>query len=342
MHKLCRVPFMALCAAFLLLAACRDTGKPISDSSLKDADYPPIPSGQPLAERVAGVDSRMLDYLRAMDQRTDYTAHQPSSAERGQIRDWLMRLPEAERVVLDSRVLGVFIVDHFLGSAMADWLRPAKAGDYPQRFVLFINGDLLGRTMSEQLSARDASVFTPAPDGRSLRVVTSLADGSEPPAVMYALTHEGAHIWDYVQHATPKVDPALPADGTATGQGSDRPFTNGLWQDYGTPVAAADFPLRSRLHFYGLQDAQLDFSKVVELYDQLCDSPFPSLYASTSWAEDWAEMSVWSQVIQAGGSLRVELRDAKGGVEKTWFPLANPRFQARLKQALDSGILPGR
>jgi hypothetical protein len=302
----------------------------------KDADWPAIPAGQSVAERLRAADGQLLDYLKAMDNTQAYTAHQPTSADRELVAAWIAKLPAAQRQVLDERVVAIALVDHFMGNGMADWLRPAKNGAYPQRFILFVNADILDQTMSQRMSARDRSAFrdggAPGPAGGERLVVrATLADGSEPPAIWYLLMHETAHIFDYARHATPAVEPWLPPDGGATGKPGDRPLTADVWKDYATPLPGCDFALRGRLAFFGLKETGVALANASTVYDQLCASPFPSLYASQNWAEYWAELATWLQFSRAGGTLTVELRDAAGKPAGTWHPLENPRVQSAFK-----------
>jgi hypothetical protein len=348
------ISILAMVSAGLVLFGCalqQASGNPFAQ---KDSDWPAIPAGQPVTERIRAADGKLLDYLRAMDNNQAYTAHDPTPADRELIAAWIAKLPATQREVLDTRVAAIALVDHFMGNGMADFLRPADTNAYPQRYLLFINADILSQTISQRMTMRDNSAFrdggTPAglPTGTTpgkepnkgpgLRVSATLADGSEPPAIWFLLMHETAHLWDFVHHATPKVDPMLPSDGTATGKAGDRPLTAGIWKDYGTPLPDSDYPLRASLAFFGLRGASISLPQAPELYRQLLASPFPSLYGSTCWAEYWAEMATWLQFSRAGGRLTIELVDADGKTVDSWKPLENSRVLAGFEMIGREGL----
>ena len=323
---------------FVCSGSCAKQQFPSSPFAPLETDWPAIPAGQSVLERISGVEGKMLQYLQAMDNNQRYATHQITDAERQLLAVWIARLPPAHRQLMDSRLVAIALVDGFKGSGMTDFLRMGDSKAYPQRFILFVNADILGKTMSERLSERDGSVFKPAKDGGRLKVTASLSDGGEPPAIWFLLMHEASHLYDYVKHVTPKIESNLPDDGDARGKSAERPFTRDIWLDADHAAAQADFSLRSQLRFYGLQEPRLEFSQAGELFDQLLSSPFASIYGSQSWAEDWAELSTWYQFTRAGGKLRIQLVDKGGTVEKTWLPLDNPRVQARFKQAEAAGF----
>ena len=333
---------LALGVLAIALSGCARSGQDqLSPLHPKDGDWPAIPTGQPLSARISAAGDRELAYLRAIDNRPDYSGHVPSALELGLIMDEYASLPDGIRLVLDSSVVGILLVDHFTGNAMSDFLVQPDTGLPASRFILFINADILGQSLERRLTERDVSTFAAAPQGAGLWVTAeypATADGSRrsPGAVWYALSHEAAHLFDYVRHVTPFVEPSLPLAKGQTPNPVDHPFTREIWQEYRKPVAGADFTQRAALRFFGLQAAALGWGDLPATYDALLASPFVSLYGSQSWAEDWAELFTWWRLAEAGGQLRIELLDAAGAPVRTWLPLENPRVRQRFAQVADA------
>ena len=102
-----------------------------------------------------------------------------------------------------------------------------------------------------------------------------------------------------------------------------------MWQAYGRPLPADDFPARAKLHFYGFGAPELDAAEAPAACAQLAASPFTSFYGSRSWAEDAAELFVARHLTRDLGR---PYRLRCGG--KTFEPMANPATAQRAERIL--------
>jgi hypothetical protein len=116
----------------------------------------------------------------------------------------------------------------------------------------------------------------------------------------------------------------------------DPVFTTAVWQDYRAPLAEYDTPLRSRIGFYGLPGpARLEFRDAAGLYAWLDGSPFVSLYASQSWAEDLAEAVAWYHYVTVMGGTYTLLVPNGGGGQRALSPAAKIAARAGWKSVLE-------
>jgi hypothetical protein len=178
---------------------------------------------------------------------------------------------------------------------------------------------------------RDNSAY--ADDGKSLELVSSCPGGEEYRGLIHTLSHEAAHIFDYVNGITPFVEPHLARGPEAA---ADKGFTRSIWKSYAEPQAAYSIPEREKLAPYGL-GAALPLSTALAEYAALAKTPFYSLYGSASWAEDFAEAAAWTHLRgKLGIGYEVSIRRS-GREELRFAPGLVPGTEAR--QAAMRGVL---
>lgn len=248
----------------------------------------------PVIDRAGPAPSFLIDYLERYDRTDAYSPYAPSPSELRLLQRDLDLLPRSYRVVFKSRLVGVYFVSNFLGSGMTDYVLD---GDGHLYFALFINPATMKHNASDWLTVRERSAFSAsealAPGsgsgGGAGQIDVKIDCGTQYTGLLYILLHEGGHMIDYLEHATPYVDWSIQALGEGVGPTD---FTSSVWRSYGRPRGAYDFRYRSDLHFYGLGKA-IPVSRAPALYRGLERSPFASLYGSENWAEDFAEQMTW-------------------------------------------------
>jgi hypothetical protein len=257
----------------------------------------------PLAERVGPPPPFLLDWLKKYDGRDDYLGYAPTPAERKMITGWLDLLPGKMRAALEKRLIGIFLVDNFLGNGLAEMVLDPATGEKYSWVTLNAGG--LRRTLSETLSEREASAFS----GGGVSVECG---GREPAGLFYSLLHEATHAYDYTVGITPYVEPEW---FEALNGGPPRPEPAWeVWKGYSAPGPGHDFAARKRLSFYGLGGGpKLKASEASSAYESLAASPFVSLYGSQNWAEDAVELMVYAATRRLlGSSCRVKYKGPSG------------------------------
>lgn len=232
----------------------------------------------PLEKRLQRAPPWLLDGLAAGDGVPAYKSSDPTPEQRALVRAVYASLPLKMREVLEERLIGIFIVEDYSSNGLTNWALDDKNRVYP---YTVLNAASFRATARELLAKRDASLFTAAPD-------VSYQGGLDAPGVYYTLLHEGFHAYDFAVGVTPYVHPGAEQ---CIHPGRDINVSWDVWQSYDTPKREADFPLRKKLKFFHLDGGPLVSPKeAAALYKALSRSPFPSLYAARSWAEDAADL----------------------------------------------------
>ena len=286
----------------------------------------------PLGDRIQKAPAFVLKHLEEVDGRDDYEAYEPTEAERQLALEYLDLLPAWFDAMLKERLVGIYFVENLLGAAFTEFI--LDAADKVHAFIA-INPATLRTGLSEWMTAREASCFSGASTGAGSRSVF-VDCGTKYQALLYALVHECGHVADYVYHYTPYVEPTIKELGLGV---SGTPFIADVWAEYAKPEARADFTGRTDVTFYGLGGGpKIPIASAADLYHGLENSPFPSLYASQNWAEDFAECFTWYfftdrlgqryQVgIKSGGAVEVEYEPIYWSRVVHRFPQLDPVVQ---------------
>jgi hypothetical protein len=102
---------------------------------------------------------------------------------------------------------------------------------------------------------------------------------------------------------------------------SEYQYIDPFWMQYDKPVKKYDFPGRDKITFYGLKNGpKIKLSDATEIYNNLIDSPFVSLYGSMDLSQDLAEYSAmymhvkalkrpWTLTIKKNGEIIFAMED---------------------------------
>jgi len=341
MKKISRAIIIA-CAAVLLLFSCKTTesgsgsqlvavksskteklsyAQRVRSIPAKNFDSYAFSPETDLIHRLQEAPDFFLDYLKEMDGNPSYTSYSPDGTERFIIEFALQNLPPRFTSILEERLLGIYFVNDFLGSGMADFVLDEDNNLY---YTLTFNPKVLTMSMTELVSYRENTCFIQ--DDPSLSIEVQLSD--EAPGFFYILMHETAHIFDYQEHETPFVEPGLKELAAHTPEST--PFTQGVWRDYHILADEDRFPYTGRISFYGMGEGpSIPISEAEEVYRSLESLPIASLYGTKSWAEDFAEMMTFlylTEHMQIGYRIVIK-QDWEE--YNSWEPMLSPKVQKR-------------
>ncbi len=252
---------------------------------------------RPLVERVQPADAAVLDRAHA----TNLTygddvrprAADPADPLAQVVREVLDALPPPVSRLAGRHLAAVYLVQGDVGTATTEGVQD-RAGRWSHAYIV-LNLTALGRDANAWAAWKEGSAFRPSP-GYALRFTL------EPPehddragAVRFILLHELGHVlglalgvhgdWD-----DPSPEP-LPATrrsafvalswayGPAQG-----PHKAGMRSRY-----AERFPLLSQVAFYRFDKAPTALSAAPQIYAELAQTNFPSLYATQELFDDFAE-----------------------------------------------------
>lgn len=247
------------------------------------ASYPFDPKSS-LLSRVRSAPDFLISYLKAIDKKEAYAPYLPVPEEMAMIAQYLEKLPPLHKQVLQERLAGIYFVNTFWGSGMADYVLDDHDDVYA---IMILNPETMRHDMSDWMSWRESTIFKQ--DDPSVRIAVEC--GAEYTGLMYALLHETTHIVDYVRNYTPYTDPDMKLLGRAR---PETEFVKEVWEDVKRPVPQYDVPARKDITVYGFNKGpHLSARNAVQLYVQLSRTPFTSLVSWTAWPEDLAEYVTW-------------------------------------------------
>ncbi len=120
-------------------------------------------------------------------------------------------------------------------------------------------------------------------------------------AIVYVLLHEATHMVDGALGLTP-VEGSSPAADAGL-------LTTGVWTDRLTVASAHANPLLDEL-IYRRGGRPIPVSDAHKVYGALQRTPFVSLYASSNWHDDVAELVAWHHLTsRMGQPYRIVVRE---------------------------------
>lgn len=230
-------------------------------------------------ERIGGGSEIVLDHLKKLDDKDDYSFYEPSSEEIKLIKKEALDLPPYLKRILDEKLIGVYFVNNLLGSGLTEWVA-SENGTYS---FIVLDPYVLKKGISELLTEKENTCFIQDSESDiSIRINC----GTSYSGFYYILLHEAVHVADYSLRITPYTDNTF--RNFYSIKTSETSFTGGVWEGYSDTVGS--FSFRNDTTFYGFRGGpKIPLSEAVEIYSGLEKSPFVSLYGSLNWAEDLAE-----------------------------------------------------
>ena len=214
----------------------------------------------------------------------------PVSRESALLRDVaaaMEGLPRAVKRIAERRLFFIALVRDLGGGtgymdAVANTDGSAAGG------FIVLDEEALDRTANAWASWREGSAFK-AREGWSLEVrIESKHNDTRVNAIRYILLHELGHVIDAVLGATQ-------IEGGNNQNRADNGFYQLSWTESQTSQTSRfdnAWPERETMAFYSFDASKLDATDVVPVYEWLRSTNFPTLYAASSPAEDFAESFV--------------------------------------------------
>ncbi|MBT3276131.1 MAG: hypothetical protein HN368_23485 [Spirochaetales bacterium] len=293
-------------AAALILAACATRPsllEQLEQLPVKHLSFYNFDPSTPIKDRITDVPAELLGLYSDSDD-TELRSYKLTADEKKQIEDTFSRLPDRHREVLEKRLIGVYCVENFIGTGMADYVLGPDNEVYAQ---LVLHPRVFEMNASQILSLRANTAFRS--DDEEMELVIDLSN--EVSGLDYIVLHESTHIVDYVERHTPYVEPGMYELFGRSGRNTS--FTDEVWSDYRTLNPTVEFEFQEDLRYYGLGgDPGLSNRDLKAVYSALAQTPFASLYASFSWAEDFAEFVTFYYLVYGFGA-HYEIRVMRDG-----------------------------
>jgi hypothetical protein len=240
--------------------------------------------------------------------------HVLTDAERTALARAFTTLPPVHQRVLRERLRRISFLDGMPNTALTSMVDPDAAAPV---YDLTIRAGVLHESVSEFLTNKERSCFD---FSGSTRTVVVEAGPLE--AIVYVLLHEATHMVDGSLGLTP-------VEGRSPG-GDAALLTAGVWTDRLTVASAYAHPLLDGL-VYRRGGRPIPVSDAHKVYGALQRTPFVSLYASSNWHDDVAELVAWHHLTsRMGQPYRIVVRERDQEV-LVYQPMASPLVQRRLR-----------
>ncbi len=243
------------------------------------------------------------------------TAHDLTPEERRQVLAAFSALTPLHRRVLSTRLRSISFADGMPNTALTVTVNP---GEPYEVFDIIFRAGILQENISEILTQKERTCFDAA--GSAMNVYI---DGGKLDAIIYALLHEATHVVDGSLGMI-KDSNSIPA-GSNGG-----PFTSGVWSDRTTPVPQYRTALLEDIHYRGGKIRNMNEAQ--NIYDALRKTPFVSLYGSSNWYDDLAELVTWYHLTQKMKQpYHLEIRRG-AEVLYSYSPMDSTLVQSRFEQ----------
>ncbi|WP_299183141.1 hypothetical protein [uncultured Chryseobacterium sp.] len=197
--------------------------------------------------------------------------HVLTSEEKKIVTAALSELPPLHKKILREHLHSISFMDNMPNTALTS---PVDTLGGIARFNIVFRAEILHETISQWATWKENACYTFSED-RDYKVVVEAGNLD---AILYVLLHEATHVVDAVLNLTPHDESEIAATD----------FTEGIWQKMNLPVETFCNPLLETTRFRS--GNPISILSAPEVYKELGETPFVSLYSMASWFEDIAEL----------------------------------------------------
>ena len=234
----------------------------------------------PLKDRIKEAPSFVIQAWEKWDKQTNYVNYALTPKERKIVETYFQYLPPLHKKTLKKRLLGIYIVENFLGSGATDWAIDKDGEVY---CYMIFSPQVFKKTISELVTDKEKTCFQPI---KNINLKITISDDYN--GFLYILLHESTHVVDYVNRFTPYPEKNI--SKIMRKKKKKGYFTRGVWAYYEELEEEVTFLKKDKITFYGFNKGpKISIKKAKSIYKALLHTPFISLYGTLNWAEDFAE-----------------------------------------------------
>ncbi len=308
---------------------------------VRDVNYMRAFQKFPIDRRILVAPAKMLEYLNLDNKLHDFP-NRPRAAKLGRhllqdLTDAISEMPAAVKNLIDAKLMGIFLVQDLGGTGYTDYVYDRQ--HEPVGAFVVLDAEVLTRTANAWATWKENTPFTADPEVELRATIENAADDNRKQGLQYILLHELGHVASVGSHVHPPWD-----NWDCVNDPPDRyPFFQLSWQLKDAQGCAAiskfdngAFEQRSNVIYYF--GAKLPAAFSPEVYEQLEQTNFPSLYAATSPADDFAESFV-TYVHMILMHKPFEVRIDKQGIRQTTFAGCWGMARCAAKQKIITDLL---
>jgi hypothetical protein len=289
---------------------------------------------RPVEQRVGPAPRELVEYLN-LDNIWQGFPNKPRAAAIPEdflkdVNDAISEMPQQVKRIIDKKLAGIYFVQDLGGTGYSDYISGTAVGQDAGFTVLDLDM-LANRTANAWATWKENTPFKPDAGFKLLAEIEPTGRDNRKNAIQYILLHEFGHILSINEKVHPRWDqpPSDPAG---------YPFAQLSWElvketkRYGSRFEN-DFPLRKSVVYY--LGANLDGNGMIETYEQLEGTNFPTLYAATHPGDDFAESFVtYVHTVLMGRPWSIRLYH-DGELVKTYQSCWNKKRCAAKRKLLD-------
>jgi hypothetical protein len=245
---------------------------------------------RPVPQRVAAAPPQLLEYLTLDNVANGYAATPRAAVvDEGfarEVRSALERLPAPVLAGVDARLLGIYLVEGLGSTGFTDIADRDSAPHHA--FIVLDAGVLAGLKANAWATWKENTPFAADPTRRLQARIEADPQDTRENAIQYILLHELAHVLA----VDGNIHPDWARSPREVKPQERYPFFDLSWRidraaDRYTTRWDAAFAQRAKVAYY--VGARLTGADLLPTYENLARTDFPTLYAATHPADDFAE-----------------------------------------------------
>ncbi len=244
--------------------------KPVAGES--QAQQAVFDSSTPLASRVTLPPDAVIRQFH-IGPTSSLTVHEPNNAERQLVVKVIEQLPSFARQAFREHVRTISFLDGIAGNGTTMLETDSKESI----FNVVIRASILHENISDFLTRKERACYVSGNSAETMSV-----EAGSLSALLYVLLHEIVHVVDISNRHGQDGSPHLLA-GADPSQ-----LIQGIWIDATTTVAAYRSPSLEGSWFRTRKPVSIVNAEAT--YQMLARTPFVSLYGSSNWYDDIAEL----------------------------------------------------
>jgi hypothetical protein len=288
---------------------------------VKDVSYWRAFQSLPIDRRVLAAPAKLVDYLNLENQLNGFPNRpQAANPQRQFLRDLddaVRELPAAVKSLIDSRLMGIFLVQDLGGTGFTDYVYDQQ--HEPVGAFVVLDVDVLTKAANAWATWKENTPFLPDAEIGLQAMIESDTGDNRKQALQFIVLHELGHVASVGSN----VHPPWVGWDCAKNPPDRFAFFQLSWQLDDAPGCkviskfdAAGFSHRAEVVYYF--GARLPAAASPDVYAQLEQTNFPSLYAATSPADDFAEsFATYVHVVLMGKPFEVRI-DRQGERQATF------------------------
>jgi hypothetical protein len=211
----------------------------------------------------------------------------PTESLTREVRDVLAELPPVIAKKLSTKLAAVIFVENFGGTGLTQYVID-KAGVPVGAFIVLDPVALESRTANSWATWKENTPFKSSSNAKLVAKIENSEGDTRKNAIRYILLHEIAHVLSVGEN----FHPPWSMQNVSQRALAAYPFTSISWLSLeNRRIVRSKFdtvlPQRKDVVYYF--GARLDASAANDIYRQLQNTSFPTLYAATNWGDDFAE-----------------------------------------------------